>query len=126
MNINSMEIYVGTDIEKVEKFASFVYDKSNNFLQRIFNTSELDYCFSKADPKQHLTARYAAKESIVKALSSSGIEGVDYKDIIIANDEKGVPLVKITSDIVSKNIKVRLSLSHTDETAIAFSLIIKN
>ncbi len=70
----------------------------------------------------HLAARYAAKESVVKALSSLNITHIFYPSIEILNNERGVPYVKINTEYNEK-IYIKLSLSHNSGMALAFCVI---
>jgi len=113
---------VGTDIEDVSRFRKLDRNKNSNFLDKIFTKKELDYSFSKAKPYQHLAARYAGKEAVVKALSSMGKQNIDYKDIEILNDDNGIPKVNLN---YNGSLKARISLSHSNDRALAFAVIIK-
>ena len=110
------QLYIGIDIEEVSRFENKSVDNNKAFLEKIFTPKELEYCFSKMFYAQHLTARYCAKEAVVKALYPAGIKDVYYKDIEVTNDTNGCPLVSIKK---YTNIKAKLSLSHTKTTAIA-------
>ena len=114
---------VGTDIEDVGRFRNLDRNKNGNFLDKIFTKKELDYSFSKAKPYQHLAARYAGKEAVVKALGSLGRQGIDYKDIEILNDNNGIPKVNLNHN---SGLKVNISLSHSNDRALAFAVITQN
>lgn len=114
---------VGTDIENIDRFRKLDRDKNGNFLDKIFTKKELDYSFSKAKPYQHLAARYAGKEAVVKALSSIGKQNIDYKDIEILNDDNGIPKVNLN---YNGSLKVHISLSHSNDRALAFAVITQN
>jgi len=109
MNIKN----VGVDIEDVNRF-KLDYKKNINFFKRVFTKKELDYCFSKPKPEQHLAARFAAKEAIIKIMGSD----IFFGDIEILN-KKDVPYVKLKNN---KN-KILLSLSHCNDKAIAFAVL---
>ncbi|MEK6869380.1 MAG: holo-ACP synthase [Nanoarchaeota archaeon] len=114
---------VGTDIEDIGRFRKLDRDKNSNFLDKIFTKKELDYSFSKANPYQHLAARYAGKEAVVKALGSLGRRGIDYKDIEILNDDNGIPKANLNYNC---GLKVHISLSHSNDRALAFAVITQN
>ncbi len=113
---------VGTDIEDVGRFKDLDRNRNRNFLDKIFTKKELDYSFSRGKPHQHLAARYAGKEAVVKALVSLGKKGVDYKNIEILNDINGAPEVNYNDT----KLKIYVSLSHSNDRALAFAVIIKN
>jgi holo-[acyl-carrier protein] synthase len=119
-NVESLGI--GVDIEHIDRFRKPVDEKDQRFLNRIFTPAELDYCLAHASPYAHLAARYAGKEAVVKALNQANMTGVNYSDIEILNDSKGIPVVSIKKKS-SQGLIIKLSLSHSDDNAIAFALV---
>mgnify|MGYP001572110341 CR=1 FL=1 len=115
---------VGTDIESIARFRNLDFNRNKTFFNKIFTKKEMEYCLSKKEPAAHLAARYAGKEAIIKALSSIGKEHIDYKKVEIFNNKKEVPLVKIT-DKRFKGLKVHLSLSHCEDKALAFAIVME-
>ena len=103
---------IGCDIEKISRFEN----KDEKFLERIFSEKEIAYCNSKKFPFQHYTARFCAKEALVKALSDKTLI---FKDVEILNDENGKPHLKY------KDFKIEVSLSHTKDYAQAVVLVEK-
>ncbi len=108
---------VGVDIEQISRFNGMNLENERIFLEHLFTRSELNYCFKKKYPQQHLAARFAAKEAVIKAMG--GIKrGWSYHDIEIIVKESGKPFVKICS---SKKGRALISLSHSQGFAIAFA-----
>ncbi|MBW2988646.1 holo-ACP synthase, partial [Candidatus Woesearchaeota archaeon] len=104
------ELAVGVDIEAIARFKGV----SKNFLNRVFTKQELEYCQAKGKPEQHLAARFAAKEAVIKAFGWLGLE-VHHKEIEILNKPNGAPYVNLKGH----ELEVRLSISHSQEFAIA-------
>ena len=124
-NNNSLaSIGIGTDIESISRFRKLWRKKDKAFLSKIFTANELKNCFSKNDPAPHLAARFTGKEAVIKALSALGQPYPELKEIEITNDRKGMPVVKLKNKKLS-GTKVKLSLAHCKNQAIAFALIIK-
>lgn len=115
-------IEIGTDIIDIKRFQNEKYSKDNNFLKKIFTKKELDYCFSKNDFVVHLAGRYAAKEAIVKAFFPLNSDLIPYNEIEILNNEKGLPMVKISKAGLDENI-IKISISHDENYAIATAII---
>jgi len=115
---------IGVDIEDIGRFQKPNVISNKRFLDKIFTKKELDYCFSKAKPEQHLAARYAGKEAVVKVLCSLGKTSIDYKDIEITNNKNKVPMVKIKNKGLD-NLKIKISLAHCEDKAIAFAVVEK-
>ena len=99
-------------------------ENGERFKNKIFTSSEIDYCDKKPNPSIHYSGRFAAKESIKKCLLSSKIiNQIDLKQIEIISMDDGEPVV---SDIININYKtIKISISHEDEYAIAFSFLEK-
>ena len=106
---------IGVDIEDIERFKG----KSNDFLHRVFTPLELEYCLKFSKPESHLTARFCAKEAVVKALTALDIENVPYNKIEVFHNEKQCPLIRILKQI-EKHIVFLVSLSHDRTKEIAF------
>jgi len=117
-------IGIGTDIEDIARFESLTIECHKSFFEKIYTDNELKYCFSKKSVAQHLAARYAGKEAVVKAISSIGFESLSYNLIEIINDINGVPRVKLNTDKLNK-LQINISLSHCEDKAIAFVIAIK-
>ena len=78
---------------------------------------------SKAIPPIHYAGRFAAKEAIKKASLSSGIvSNIDFAAIEILSSESGAPEVQLNHPLLDK-ISCEVSISHTNDTAIAFALV---
>jgi len=110
---------IGVDIESIKRFKGLDRKKSGNFLAKIFTEKEMNYCFSKKAPAQHLAARFAAKEAIIKAIGSLSKETPALDKIEISNNEDGAPVA------AAKGYNLKISLSHCKDEAIAFAIVEK-
>lgn len=113
---------IGCDIEDISRFENKTLEKDSKFLNRIFTKNELDYCFKNKNYAAHLTARYCAKEAVVKALSAIYPKIIPYSKIEILKFDNGAPYVNILIDEL-KNYNFSLTISHEKEKAIAFVVI---
>ena len=117
------EYFIGTDIVSVVRIEKIIQKHPQQFIERIYTPIEIKYCDSKATPPIHFAGRFAAKEAIKKALLSSGIvSNIDFAAIEIISSESGAPEVKL-NHLQLDQIICKVSISHTDETAIAFALV---
>ncbi len=116
-------ISIGTDIEDISRFKDKTLENSKTFLDKIYTSEELDYCFKSAQAAQHLCARFCAKEAVVKALSDFKINDVYYKDIEILKHEDGSPYVVLNK---YPELQIKVSISHCKTYATATALAIKN
>ena len=114
-------MYVGNDIVSIEKLERIYKSKSKKFLSRIYNVNEINYCLKRYEPTVHLAGKFAAKEAVRKAISSS-FKGtyISMKDINICNKENGSPYVKIEK--LNLDYNVQISISHTNKYAIAIAI----
>lgn len=111
-------IKIGVDIEDIDRFEN----KPQKFLDKVFTSSEQEYCNSFSSPKSRYAARYCAKEAVVKALSGFGIKNIFYKDIEVYHDENKCPNVRILKEI-NRNLVINLSISHDKTKAVAYVMI---
>ena len=117
--------YIGTDIVPLLRIKTMIEQKNKMFLNKIFTDLEQEYCDSKNLPYIHYSGKFAAKESVKKALlSSNSINNISLKCIEISNNSNGVPLVKLKNlKIIFKELKVSISHAGNYATAMAFMKI---
>jgi len=117
------ETFIGTDIVSVSKIKNSINSSlGGKFLNRIFTDNEIDYCQNKSKPEIHFSGRFAAKEAITKAILSSDVtESIKMQSIEILSDSDRRPIVNLD---IHLNIKYncKVSISHTDENAVAFAI----
>ncbi|QRW18188.1 fatty acid synthase subunit beta [Rhizoctonia solani] len=106
---------------------SAVPSHNANFVKRNFTESEITYCRAQPHPEASFAARWAGKEAVFKALGvKSKGAGAAMSDIEILPDGNGVPCVTLHGDAKKaadeKGVaKVLVSLSHSENVAIAFA-----
>jgi len=123
-----MIIGLGTDIVEVERINDLLAKYGQRFLDRIFTAVEQEVCLGAANRGQRLAARFAAKESIMKALGTGWAQGVRFKDIEIPSSEKQRPQVQLRGAAAERARKLggtswHLSLTHIDRLAVAFVIL---
>lgn len=117
-----MNIRIGTDIIEISRIKKSIEDTDNKFIERVYTNKEIEYCESKKSQKyQHYAVRFAGKEAVFKAISSTlkNKFEIDWKDIEILNDSSGRPYVNILKSKISEKINIDISLSHCKEYAVA-------
>ncbi len=115
---------LGTDLARTERFRRFVVDQKTALLRRLFTLAEREYAFAKKDPAPHLAARFAAKESCLKAFGLGWREGISWHDMEVVPDKLGRPDLRLSgraAEIAAeKNVEmVHLSYSHDGDYAVA-------
>src|SRR3989344_2686453 len=106
-------------------FGKLDQKNSGVFLKKVYTKNELDYCFWKAVPAQHLAVRFAGKEAVLKALGGLGLPFVGHNTIEIFNNDRGAPQVRFCGHKNFKKLSVKISLSHCRDKALAFVVIKK-
>lgn len=117
-------IGLGTDLVRVERFRTFVANKKTALLGRLFTLGEREYAFAKKDPAPHLAARFAAKESCLKAFGLGLREGISWHEMEVVPDALGRPDLQLTGRAAQiaaiKQVEVvLLSYSHDGDYAVA-------
>lgn len=121
---------IGIDLVENERIEKIINKWGSKFLDRIFCVNEIEYCAKHAQASLHYAARFAAKESFLKALGIGLGRGVKMSDIEITRDNMGKPGIiahgEAKENIVKNNInKINLSLTHTKKYAAAFLILEK-
>ena len=122
---------IGIDLVENDRLAKIIAKWGSKFLQRVFSDAEINYCEKHAQASINYGARFAAKESFLKALGIGLGMGVKLKDIEVVHDRKGKPDLALCGEaktqIEKRNVvKVHLSLTHTRSYATAVVLLEKN
>lgn len=120
-----MILGLGIDIVEIDRIKKSVEEFGDKFLERIFTQTELEYSLSKKNKYQHLAARFAAKEAVIKALSSFN-KTINLKDIEVYNQINGIPIVKIygeANSILGDDKVLNISLSHTEKYATCVAIL---
>ena len=122
---------IGIDIVQNKRINRLL--KKKNFLNRNFGLNEIKRSKKTFNKTNYLAKRFAAKESLVKAIGSGFRDGINLKDIEISNNDFGKPfylLNKKTNNFIKKKMKLNnfelfLSISDEKEYSTAFTIIQK-
>ena len=120
---------IGIDITEVDRIESLAA-QHEQFLTRVYTEREIGYCNRKKNKYQHFAARFAAKESVLKALGVGWSQDIKWTDIEVVNDSSGRPRIN-TYGAVKKLVEQRkvkeilVSLSHISHYAIASAQLVK-
>lgn len=122
-----MKISCGTDIVSIERIEKAIERHGDKFLNTVYTESEIEYCRKhEASKYQHYAARFAAKEAAFKAISKiiKTEKNVDWKNIEVLKNEDGRPNIYFKCIDTNKIISIDLSLSHSDEFAVATIVVL--
>ncbi len=113
---------IGTDIVSVNRIKKLAENHDFNFYRHVYTDEEVLWCNDRSSPHIHLAGRFAAKEAVKKAILSQGEKAViPLNTIEIRRESDGPPQIHLLSEL-SKIYSVEVSISHTDEYAIAVAL----
>jgi len=124
-------IGVGVDIVDNSRIKKSI--KNKNFILRVFSEKEITQSKKFKDKINYFSKRFAAKESLSKAIGTGFRKGLNFRDISILNDKYGKPYYELNnkvkkliySNLKVKKIKISLSLADEKKYSIAFSVIHK-
>ena len=122
---------IGVDIIENSRIKKMI--KNKNFLQRVFSNYEILNSKKKKNKISFFANRFAAKEAFSKSLGTGFRNNLNFKDIVIKNDNSGKPFFYITNkikSIISKKFKTKnfnffLSISDEKNYSIAFVIFQK-
>lgn len=99
-------------------------DEQPEIADTLFTAREQSYCAGKRRRLEHLAARFAAKEAVLKAFGTGVGPRMRWTDVEIVNTSFGRPRVHLHGVVAEvarrKGVTgMDVSLSHTSEVAIA-------
>jgi holo-[acyl-carrier protein] synthase len=123
-----MIVGTGVDIAEVARIRETVARFGERFLKRVFTPEEIRYCTSKANTEERLAARFAAKEAAMKAIGTGLRHGVTWQDVEVVRQLGGRPGLRLTGKAAEFAAalgcqRIHLSLSHTEDQAIAHVIL---
>jgi holo-[acyl-carrier protein] synthase len=123
-----LRIQVGVDIVGVERIARLASEHLARF-DTVFTAAELEYCSRKRRRDDHLAARFAAKEAVLKAVGTGLRKRMQWTDVEVVRDASGRPGVRLHGEVAAiarrKGVtRIDLSLSHSAGLAMAGAIAI--
>ena len=124
-------IGVGVDIVDNKRIKKSI--KNKQFISRIFSKKEINQSNKFIDKTNYFSKRFAAKESLSKAIGTGFRKGLNFNDISIINDKYGKPSIKLNNKLQNiikkrfktKKVNVYLSISDEKKHSIAFVILRK-
>lgn len=117
-----MIIGIGTDMCDIRRIERTIDKFDKRFIDRIFTETEKAYCDPKAGKAAFYAKRFAAKEAVAKALSSRNSAHLRWKDVEVANDPSGRPVITLyrgaasrLTELTPKGYTGHVHISLTDE-----------
>ena len=127
-----MILGIGTDILNQNRLCDAFLQPGDPFFHATYSHEEQEAAESRADRKQFLAGRFAAKEAICKCLGlGQAQKRVLLREISVLSDEDGAPYVRLTGEMqriaAERNISgILVSLSFDGDLVVSFALAQSN
>lgn len=114
---------IGVDAVDIERFRTAL-GRTPHMSERVFVEREHHDLSTLADPVPSYAARFAAREAVMKAMGV-GLGAFGFHDVWVEREESGRPLLRVEG-VAAGLARERgigswqLSITHTDDMAIAF------
>jgi holo-[acyl-carrier protein] synthase len=123
-----MILGTGVDIVEIERLRKILEKQKDRFILRVFTSEEQRFCNMHRNPAPHYAARFAAKEAVFKALGTGWAKGVTWLDVEVQREGQEAPRLVLHGEALKlcQNMgmqKSHLSLSHSDEWAVAMAIL---
>jgi holo-[acyl-carrier protein] synthase len=120
------QLRVGVDLVDVRRLRRLLAEHADRQTE-LFTAAELDYCSGKRRRDEHLAARFAAKEAVLKAFGTGVSQRMRFTEVEVLKERSGRPLVRLSGSVASFAerhglTQLDVSLSHTEETALAHAV----
>ena len=120
---------IGIDIVEVDRIEKMAREHEQ-FLDRVYTEHEITYCNKKKNKYQHFAARFAAKESVLKALGVGWGRDIKWTDVEVVNDSLGRPRINAHGGVKRLMeqrdiVEILVSLSHIPHYAVASAQLVK-
>ena len=124
-------IGIGVDIVDNSRIKKSI--KNKQFISRIFSKKEINQSKKLNNKVNYFSKRFAAKESLSKAIGTGFRNNLNFNDISVVNNKNGKPSYELSTKVRKliyskfkvKKIKISLSLADEKKYSIAFSVIHK-
>jgi len=115
---------IGIDVVDVERIKGLVERWGRRLLQRLFCDEEQRYLLAG----ENIAARIAAKEAVMKVLSTGRDKGVGWRDIVIEGRGPLTVRLKGEAEKVAERLgigNILVSISHESGVAVAVAVGVK-
>ena len=116
-----MIVGIGIDMVELSRIRQAIL-RGDGLARRILTEKEFAIFsrYSEKNKVESLGGRFAAEETVSKALGTGIGSAISFQQIEILIHESGAPVMNIFSDMLDmQNVHIHLSISHTSVSAIA-------
>jgi len=120
------QLRVGVDLVDVKRLRRLLAEHPDRH-EELFTAAEIDYCRGKRRSEEHLAARFAAKEAVLKAFGTGISQRMRWTEVEVLNERSGRPRVRLRGSVASFAERhglsqLDVSLSHTEGMALAHAV----
>lgn len=118
---------IGVDLVHIGRMEKVLKRWGKRFIERVFTTEEIEFCYKRAFPPASFAMRFAAKEAFSKAIGLGMRGGIRWRDIEIFHFPEGRPGLKLQGKAsqLSRDRKIIGShLSLTDEGDYGVAMVV--
>jgi holo-[acyl-carrier protein] synthase len=110
-------------VERLERLVAADSERQ----ETLFTERELAYCRAKRRCYEHLAARFAAKEAVLKAFGTGISQRMRWTDVEVVNERNGRPKIRLTGEVAEfarrRGLQeLDVSLTHTEGLALAHAV----
>jgi len=97
--------------------------------ETLFTAGELEYCRGKRRRYEHMAARFAAKEAVLKAFGTGLSQRMRWTEVEVVNESSGRPRVRLDGAVAAFAERhglrdLDVSLTHTADLALAHAVAV--
>jgi holo-[acyl-carrier protein] synthase len=124
-----MILGIGIDWVETSRIERSLERFGERFINRVFVSSEVEYCQGMKSPGRHFAARFAAKEAVSKAFGTGIGKALGWRDIEVRRHPTGQPFVVLNGNgrLLAQERGVRqvfVSLTHHETASAAVALLV--
>jgi holo-[acyl-carrier protein] synthase len=118
-----LTVRTGIDIVGVDRLRRLVEDHAERE-REVFTAGEIEYCNGKRRRYEHMAARFAAKEAVLKAFGTGIRQRMRWTDVEVVSESNGRPRIVLDGAVAAYAERhglrdLDVSLTHTEGLALA-------
>ena len=117
---------MGVDVVRADRVQDVIADDEQR-RRAVFTARELEHCRGRRREYEHLAARFAAKEAVLKAFGTGVSRRMRFTDVEVVNERSGRPRIELGGAVAEFAEghglqQLDVSLTHTDGLAVAMAI----
>jgi holo-[acyl-carrier protein] synthase len=121
--VPELRVRTGIDVVGVDRLRRLVEDDHER-QREVFTPGEIEYCRRKRRLYDHMAARFAAKEAVLKAFGTGISQRMRWTDVEVVSESSGRPRIVLDGAVAAFAERhglrdLDVSLAHTEGLAVA-------